>query len=101
MISRDDGETWEGFLMIDEREGAEQPSFYEADNGFIYINYGRAPCIAGESLLAIVTEEDIFAGKLVNEKSRLRILSGKSSGMLAAPGSDWVRETAQRYNIEL
>ena len=101
MISRDDGATWEGFLMIDEREGSEQPSFCEGNDGFIYINYGRAPCIAGESLMAIVTEEDIFAGKLVNEKSRLRILTGKSTGMRNGPNAEYIVKLAKESNIEL
>lgn len=101
LISRDDGATWEGFLSIDEREGAEQPDFTEGNNGFIYISYGRAPQFAGETLMAVVSEEDIIAGRLVNPASRLRILVGKAKGIENRPDYESWRETARKYNIEI
>lgn len=102
LISKDDGETWEGFLMIDEREGSEQPDFVEGSDGFIYIAYGRAPQLAGESMLAIVTEEDILAGELTNPKSKLRIVAGKSTGMWNdCAVAEWLRHVSKNYGIEL
>lgn len=101
LISRDDGATWEGFLMIDEREGSEQPGFAEGDNGFIYINYGRAPQMAAETCLAIVTEEDILAGKLVNPGSRLRIVAHKGTGMRETDYYESLCEIARQNNIEM
>ena len=99
LISSDDGATWESALMIDEREGSEQPDFVEGDNGFIYISYGRAPQIAGESMLAVVTEEDILAGKLVNPASRLRIVAGKAAGIALRPDYEDFRRLAEKHNI--
>ncbi len=102
LLSKDDGETWEGCLMIDEREGSEQPDFVEGNDGFIYIGYGRAPQFAAESMLAIVTEEDILAGKLVNPQSKLRIVAGKSTGMGKDPVSaEWIQHIADDWGIEL
>lgn len=101
LLSKDDGQTWEGKLLLDEREGVEQPGFYEADNGFIYISYGRAPQLAGETLLAVVTEEDILAGKLVNPKSRLRVSAGRCTGMLHASYFPELLKVAKKYNIEM
>ena len=102
LISKDDGATWEGFLMIDEREGSEQPDFTEGEDGYIYISYGRAPQYAGELLLAIVTEEDILAGELVNPNSKLRIVAHKGTGMRKADCYEsWTCKVARENNIEL
>lgn len=102
LISTDDGVTWgEHYLLLDHREGSEQPAFHECDNGFIYISYGRAPQIAGESLLAIITEDDILAGKLVNPKSRLKITTGRSTGMKRLEYYPQLVAIAQKHGIEL
>ena len=102
LISKDDGETWEGCLMIDEREGSQQPDFVEGNDGFIYITYGRAPQFAAESMLAIVTEEDILAGNLVNPNSKLRIIAGKSTGMMRNPvAKEWVCKISSEHGIEI
>ena len=101
LLSRDDGETWEGVLMLDEREGTEQPGYTQADDGTIYISYGRAPGIAGEGLMAIITEEDILAGKLVNPNSRLRVLAGKARGMRLRPDYAELCEFARKAGVEM
>ena len=102
LISTDDGRTWgEHCLLLDAREGSEQPGCFEGDDGFIYIGYGRAPQLAGESLLAIVTEEDILAGKLVNPKSRLRITTGRSTGMKTLDYYGELLKIAEKGGIEM
>ena len=102
LLSKDDGETWEGCLTIDEREGSEQPDFVEGNDGFIYIGYGRCPQFSAESMLAIVTEEDILAGKLVNPDSKLRIVAGKSTGMWENPAfAEWAHHIAETWGLEL
>lgn len=101
LISRDDGATWEGLLVIDEREGSEQPGFTEGNNGFIYISYGRAPQFAAETCLAIVTEEDILAGRLVNPRSRLRIVAHKGTGMRETDYYGSLCDIAKRNNIDI
>ena len=102
LISTDDGKTWgDHCLLLDEREGAEQPAFQEGDDGFIYISYGRAPQLVGESLMAVVTEEDILAGRLVNPKSRLRISCGRATGMKKTDYYPELVRIAEKYGIEL
>ena len=102
LISTDDGKTWgEHCLLLDAREGSEQPAVHEADDGFIYISYGRAPQLAGESLLAIVTEEDILAGKLVNPKSRLKISAERSTGMKKVSYYAELLAIGKKYGIEM
>ncbi len=102
LISTDGGHTWgDHCLLLDEREGSEQPGCCEGDDGFIYIGYGRAPQLAGESLLAIVTEEDILAGRLVNPKSRLKITTGRSTGMRFTEYYPEIERIARKNGIEL
>lgn len=101
LLSDDDGATWSHTLLLDARDGSEQPAFCEGDNGFIYITYGRAPQLAGETLLAIVTEEDIIAGKLVTPGSKLKISAGRSTGMRHLSWYKDLLEIARINGIEM
>jgi hypothetical protein len=101
LISRDDGETWEGALLLDEREGAEQPDACQIKDGTIYVSYGRAPCFVGESLLAVFTEEDVLAGRLVNPASRLKIHVGRAEGIERRADYAALRREAEQYGIEM
>lgn len=73
-LSEDEGETWKGGLVIDERKGISYPDGFQAPDGTIYISYDRNRAKDGEILLARFTEEDILAKKLVGEKSKLKML---------------------------
>jgi len=73
----DDGKTWKGFLMIDERENVSYPDVTEDDKGNIYIIYDRERYTEREILMAKITEYDVTAGKLVNPESKLRVLVNK------------------------
>ena len=74
-LSEDDGKTWKGGLMLDERKGISYPDGFQAPDGTIYISYDRNRATDGEILLARFTEEDILARKLVGPKSKLRCSS--------------------------
>ena len=87
MISRDEGKTFEGFLLIDERHNVSYPDVKEHD-GHIYIIYDRErgahyqpdrdySASAREILMAKVTEADILAGKLVTPTASLRNIVSK------------------------
>lgn len=87
MISRDEGKTFEAFLMIDERHDVSYPDVKEHD-GSIYIIYDRErgahyrpdrdyTSAAREILLAKVTEADILAGSIVTPTSSLRNIVSK------------------------
>ena len=73
-LSDDEGQTWQGGLMLDERKGISYPDGFQAPDGTLYISYDRNRSKDGEILLARFTEEDILAGKLVSPKSKLKML---------------------------
>lgn len=73
-LSDDDGRSWRGGLMLDERKGISYPDGIQSPDGTLYISYDRNRATDGEILLARFTEEDILAGRLVGPKSKLRML---------------------------
>jgi hypothetical protein len=73
-LSEDDGQTWSGGLILDDRKGVSYPDGFQAPDGTIYISYDRNRSTDGEVLMARFTEQDIVAGKLVGPKSKLQML---------------------------
>jgi predicted neuraminidase len=73
-LSEDDGVTWKGGLMLDERSGVSYPDGFQSPDGTIYVAYDRNRPTDGEILLARFTEPDVLAGRLTGPKSKLRIL---------------------------
>jgi len=75
-LSEDDGQTWKGGLVIDDREKLTYPDGFQAPDGTIYITYdhNRGP---GDIALAKFTEADILAGRLVSPKSQLKMIAVK------------------------
>jgi hypothetical protein len=71
-VSDDDGRSWQGGLLLDEREKVTYPDGVQAPDGTIYVvyDYNRTP--DGEVLMATFTEADVRAGKRVSDKVRLR-----------------------------
>ena len=80
--SDDDGATWRGGLLLDERRGVSYPDGFQAPDGRIYISYDRERAKEREILLAVFTEQDVEAGKLTSEESRLKGLIHKARGNL-------------------
>ncbi len=85
-LSEDEGKTWKYKLMLDDREWVSYPDFAEGADGSIYVIYDRerggttletAYSKAREILLARITEDDIIAGKIKDEKSYLRHVISK------------------------
>jgi len=91
-VSDDDGKSWQGGLMLDEREKVTYPDGVQAPDGTIYIiyDYNRTP--DGAILMAAFTEQDARAGKAVSDQVRLRIevdrLTEKSSPVNSSPKAD-------------
>jgi len=71
-VSDDDGKTWKGGLMLDDREDVTYPDGVQAADGTIYVIYDHERTPLGEVLLATFTEADVRAGKAENDKVRLR-----------------------------
>ena len=78
-LSEDDGMTWQGGLVLDERKGISYPDGFQAPDGTIYISYDRNRSTDGEILLARFTEQDIMARQLTGPKSRLKILISRAT----------------------
>lgn len=88
LLSEDEGKTWPYKLLFDGRMNVSYPDAVEADDGYIYITYDRERggfgkslegvlSAAREILYARVTEDDILAGKLISEGSRLGCIISK------------------------
>lgn len=77
-LSEDDGLTWRGSLMLDERQEVSYPDATQAADGTIYASWDRNRATDGEILLGRFTEDDILAGTLIAPGSRLRSLIRRS-----------------------
>ncbi|HVJ84688.1 MAG TPA: sialidase family protein [Caulifigura sp.] len=73
-LSDDDGRTWQGGLILDDRKGVSYPDGFQAPDGTIYISYDRNRSTDGEVLLARFTEEDILAKGVVSPRGKLKML---------------------------
>ena len=76
-LSQDEGKTWSGGLVLDERKGISYPDGFQAPDGTVYISYDRNRATDGEILMARFNEEDVLAKKLVSERGKLRMLISK------------------------
>lgn len=76
-VSVDDGLTWEGSLMLDEREGVSYPDGDQDDSGAIYMVYDRGRKSSQEILLACFTEDDIIRGAPDGKTCDFRIVVSK------------------------
>ncbi|MBI5832653.1 MAG: exo-alpha-sialidase [Armatimonadetes bacterium] len=73
-LSRDDGRTWLGGLLLDEREGVSYPDGQQAADGLIRIIYDYHRTADQHILTAAFREEDVEAGRDVSGAVRLRQL---------------------------
>jgi len=78
MISTDEGASWKGGLLLDDRHDVSYPDGVQADDGTIYIIYDRQRIREREILLAVFTEEDVINGSCVSSKAKLRIIVDKA-----------------------
>jgi predicted neuraminidase len=79
-LSADEGKTWQGGLVLDERKGISYPDGFQAPDGTLYISYDRNRATDGEILLARFAEEDILARKVIGPKSKLKLLISRPLG---------------------
>ena len=68
-LSQDDGVSWSGQLILDEREDVSYPDAVEDREGNIYIIYDYSRFDRKEILLCRVTEEEILEGKIYLDAS--------------------------------
>ena len=79
-LSEDDGKTWQGGLILDERQGVSYPDGFQAPNGMIYILYDRNRYTDAEILLARFREEDVLEGRWSSPETRQRVLVNRATG---------------------
>lgn len=72
-LSEDDGKTWKGGLLLDDRPRITYPDGTQAPDGTLYVTYDHDRG-KGEIMMAKFTEEDILAGKIVSLRSELKII---------------------------
>ncbi len=71
-ISDDDGKTWKGGLVLDDRRHVAYPDASQSEDGSIYITWDFQRYSDAEIYAAKLTEADIRAKKIVTEASALR-----------------------------
>ena len=81
-VSKDDGKTWAGGLMLDERGGVSYPDGQQDADGVIHIVYDYNRTSDRHILFASFREEDVAAGKAVTDSVKLRQLVSEASGGL-------------------
>ena len=81
-LSFDDGQTWQGGLVLDARPNVSYPDGTQDEKGNIYIAYDFERYNAREVLMAVFTEADILAGKIVSPDSRLSVFVSKATGAM-------------------
>ena len=79
-VSKDDGKTWSGGLLLDERSGVSYPDGQQTADGTIRIIYDFSRTGSRHILMATFREEDVAAGKPVSSDVRLRQLVSEASG---------------------
>jgi len=79
-VSTDDGVTWSGGLLLDERNNVSYPDGQQTADGRIHIIYDFSRTDARHILKATFREEDVMAGKPVTEDVQLRQLVSEASG---------------------
>ena len=84
-VSTDDGRSWSGGLLLDERSGVSYPDGQQTPDGLIRIIYDFSRTGARHILLAAFREEDAAAGRAVTDAVRLRQLVSEASGGVEPP----------------
>jgi predicted neuraminidase len=79
-LSEDEGRTWRGGLLLDERNAVSYPDGFETPDGLIHILYDWNRHSDAEILLAKFREEDILAGQPVSADAKLKVLANKATG---------------------
>ncbi len=79
-LSDDDGASWRGGLLLDERTGVSYPDGCQSPDGTIRVSYDFNRATDGHILMARFTEEDVLAGEPVSPAVRLKSLIARPLG---------------------
>ena len=87
-VSKDDGASWQGGLLLDERATVSYPDGTQAPDGTIRVIYDWNRADEKHILMAVFTEADVLSGK-PSETTRLRVLINHATGVNPKP---WLRD---------
>lgn len=79
-LSEDDGKSWTGGLLIDERVGVSYPDGVEAPDGTLYVIYDYSRKGDKQILMSTFTERDVAAGQPVSGRFRTRVVVNQATG---------------------
>ena len=79
-LSEDEGRTWQGGLLLDERSAVSYPDGFESPDGLIHVLYDWNRHTDAEILLATFREADVLARRVVSPDTKLRRLANKATG---------------------
>ena len=88
-VSTDDGATWQGGLMLDERSTVSYPDGTQSPDGVIRLIYDWNRADDKHILMAVFREEDVRAGKDVSGAVRERVLVNRATGVNPKP---WLKD---------
>ncbi|MEY5015284.1 MAG: Serine/threonine-protein kinase pkn1 [Verrucomicrobiota bacterium] len=81
-LTTDEGKTWSGGLLLDERPGVSYPDIAQTPTGDLYVHYDRNRDRDAEILFARFREEDVLAGKLISKDAALKnLVKSRAQGM--------------------
>ncbi len=80
-LSDDDGRSWYGRLMLDERLNVSYPDGVQDKDGVIWVIYDHDRYGEGDILFAKFTEADVAAGKCMSDQAALKCLINHSDGV--------------------
>jgi len=84
-LSRDDGVTWEGGLVLDDRKLVAYPDGFQDKAGHIYVIYDRDRAGAAEILMSVFTEQEILNKSFDPMNDRRRLIVSKATKLKPAP----------------
>ena len=87
-ISEDDGATWIGGLLLDERKGISYPDGQQTPDGLIRVIYDFSRTGSQEILMAAFREEDVLSGNAASPSVALRQRVSKGSMECVVPVRD-------------
>jgi predicted neuraminidase len=79
-LSDDEGKTWQGELLVDERDGVSYPDGVQAPDGTIYLIYDYSRKGDKQIFIATFTEEDVMEGEFASDRARTRVLVNQATG---------------------
>ncbi|HSI15462.1 MAG TPA: sialidase family protein [Chthoniobacter sp.] len=82
-LSDDDGKTWSGGLLLDERVGVSYPDGIQDKDGVIRVIYDFSRTKDKQIFMAAFTEKDVVAGQ-PSDSTRLRVLINQATGIAPA-----------------